>query len=118
MPFSKETASRYAEKMLSILNRKSDRICILFTNDAGIRRLNKKYRKRDKSTDVLAFETGDIVISAETAVKNSRRFGSTVAGELKLYMIHGLLHLSGYDDTPSPKRKVMRLMEEKVLRRL
>lgn len=101
-----------------MLNRKGSRICILFANDAGIRKLNKKYRKRDKSTDVLAFETGDIAISAERAAKNSKRFGSTVADELKLYMIHGILHLSGYDDVSSPKRKEMRGMEEEILARL
>ena len=55
LPFSKKTAARYAEKILAILNRKSDRVCILFANDAGIRRLNKKYRKRDKSTDCLLY---------------------------------------------------------------
>lgn len=126
LPFSKEKAVRYAEKILSALGSKGKvlreakgrRICILFADDARIRRLNKRYGKKDKSTDVLAFETGDIVISAETAARNSRGFGSTPADELKLYMIHGILHLSGYDDTTSPKRKTMRIMEEKVLKRL
>lgn len=118
LPFSKEKAVRYAVKILSIIGSKAGRICILFADDARIRRLNKRYRKRDKSTDVLAFETGDIIISAETAAKNSRSFGSTLADELKLYMIHGILHLSGYDDTTSPKRKTMRIMEERVLKRL
>ena len=118
LPFSKEKAVRYVEKILSILGSKVGRICILFADDARIRRLNKRYGKKDKSTDVLAFETGDIVISAETAARNSRSFGSTPAEELKLYMIHGILHLSGYDDTTSPKRKMMRIMEERVLKRL
>ncbi len=118
LPFSKEKAVKYAEKILSILGNKTGRICILFADDAWIRRLNKRYRKRDKSTDVLAFETGDIIISAETAARNSRGFGSTLADELKLYMIHGILHLSGYDDTTSPKRKAMKIMEKKVLKRL
>lgn len=118
LPFSKETAVRYAEKILSMVKGKKDHICILFTDDAGIRRLNKKYMKRDKNTDVLAFETGDIAISAERAAKNSKRFGSTIADELKLYMIHGILHLSGYDDVSSPKRKEMRGMEEEILARL
>jgi len=118
LPFSKEKAVRYAEKILSILGNRAGSICVLFTDDALIRRLNKRYRKRDKSTDVLAFETGDIIISAETAARNSRGFGSTLADELKLYMIHGILHLSGYDDTTSPKKETMRIMEERVLKRL
>ena len=118
LPFPKRTAVKYAEKILSIVKVRGDRICILFADDAGIKRLNKKYRKRNKSTDVLAFETGDIAISAETAAKNSRRFGSTAAEELKLYLIHGILHLSGYNDTSSSKRKEMRKMEGRILRRL
>jgi len=129
LPFSKGKAVRYAKKILSVLGNRGEvprqrgkvkgaRVCILFADDAKIRRLNKKYRKKDKSTDVLAFETGDIIISAETAARNSRRFGSTLTDELKLYMIHGILHLSGYDDTTSPKRKEMKIMEERVLKRL
>ncbi len=118
LPFSKKTAVRYAERILSIVRYKKSGVCILFVNDTRIKKLNKKYRDRDKSTDVLAFETGDIAISAEMAEKNSRRFGSTAAEELKLYMIHGILHLSGYDDTSSSKRKEMRMMEGKILRRL
>ena len=118
LPFPKKTAVKCAEKILSMVKGNKDHICILFTDDAGIRGLNKKYRKRDKSTDVIAFETGDIAISAEMAVKNSVRFGSTAAEELKLYMVHGILHLSGYDDTSSPKRKEMRRAEGRILRGL
>jgi len=118
LPFPKRAAVSYGEKILSMLKKENGRICILFTDDSGIRKLNKKYRKKDKSTDVLAFETGDIVISAESAARNSRHFGSTVANELKLYMIHGILHLCGYDDSSPPKRRAMRAMEGKLLERI
>ncbi|MDD4879164.1 MAG: rRNA maturation RNase YbeY [Candidatus Omnitrophica bacterium] len=118
LPFPKKTAIKCAEKILSMVKAKKGRVCILFTDDAGIKKLNKKYMKRDKSTDVLAFETGDIAISAETAGKNSERFGSTEADELKLYMAHGLLHLSGYDDTSPSKRKKMRRAEGRILQGL
>ena len=118
LPFSKKTAVRYAEKILSMLNMGSERACILFMNDLGIKRLNKKYRKRDKSTDVLAFETGDIAISAERAAKNSKRFGSTVADELKLYMIHGILHLFGYDDGNSRDSRKMARKQNRILDKL
>lgn len=116
LPFSKKKAAGYAEKILSALGNREARVCILFADDAGIRKLNKRYRRRDKSTDVLAFDTGDIIISAETAARNSRDFGTTMADELKLYMIHGILHLAGYDDGSPSKRRAMRTMEEKVLR--
>jgi len=117
LPFSKKTAAKYAKKILSMLNAKCD-VNILFVNNAGIQRLNKKYGRKNKPTDVLAFETGDIVISAEMAEKNAAYFGSTAAEELKLYMIHGILHLSGYDDTTAYKRKDMRKAEGYLLNRL
>ncbi len=118
LPFPEKRAIKYAEKILSIVRYKKSAVCILFVDDAGIKRLNKKYRKKNKATDVLAFETGDIAISAETAEKNSRRFGSTPDEELKLYMIHGILHLSGYDDTSPSKKKEMRKMERRILPKL
>ena len=118
LPFPEKRAIKYAEKILSLVRRKKNGICILFVNDAGIKRLNKKYRKKNKATDVLAFETGDIAISAETAEKNSRRFGSTPAEELKLYMIHGILHLSVYDDPSRSNRIEMRKMERRILPKL
>ncbi len=118
LPFPEKRAIKYAEKILSIVRYKKSGVCIFFVDDARIKRLNKKYRKKNKATDVLAFETGDIAISAETAEKNSRRFGSTPAEELKLCMIHGILHLSGYDDTSPSKRKEMRKMERRILPKL
>ena len=83
LPFPEKRAIKYAEKILSIVRYKKSGVCIFFVDDARIKRLNKKYRKKNKATDVLAFETGDIALSAETAEKNSRRFGSTPADELK-----------------------------------
>ena len=118
LPFPEKRAIKYAEKILPIVRYKKSGVCIFFVDDARIKRLNKKYRKKNKATDVLAFETGDIAISAETAEKNSRRFGSTPAEELKLCMIHGILHLSGYDDTSPSKRKEMRKMERRILPKL
>ena len=118
LPFSKKAAEGYAGRILSILKRKTGAVNILFVDDALIRRLNNKYRKIGRPTDVLAFETGDIVISVDTARRNARRFDTTTGEELKLYMIHGILHLSGYDDTSSSKKKKMRKMEEKVLKKL
>jgi len=87
----------------------------LFTDDNGIRRLNSRFKGRKSATDVLAFDTGDIAISVDTAKRNARRFGNTLSGELKLCMVHGILHLCGYDDTSAPERKVMRAMEKRML---
>ena len=80
-------------------------VCVL--SDAAIRRYNRQYRGFDKATDVLSFPTdehvenleylGDILISAETARRNARRFGLRLEEEIELLALHGMLHLLGHD---------------------
>lgn len=72
-------------------------------NDAKIQELNKKFRKKDKPTDVLAFTyggsgiLGDVIISRDTARKNARNFGIAYREEIKRLVIHGVLHVLGYE---------------------
>jgi len=115
IPFTKGSAASYASKALSALRWKGGGINILFTDDAGIKRLNSRFKGRKGATDVLAFDTGDIAVSVDTARRNARRFGNTLPGELRLCVVHGILHLCGYDDTSAPKRKAMRAMEKRIL---
>ena len=90
---------------------------VLITGDAEIRRLNRQFRHKDKPTDVLSFPTsngsaGDIAISAATAARNARRLGHSTADELKILLLHGMLHLAGHDhesDTGEMARKEARL---------
>lgn len=96
-------------------------VTISFINDVLIHRLNKKYLKKNFSTDVLTFDIAnpkekgklyaDILISAETALRNAKIFKTTTAYELSLYSIHGMLHLLGYDDHSLKNQKVMRKKE-------
>ena len=72
-------------------------IAIAIVSDARVRVLNKKYRRQDKATDVLSFDTGDIVIAAGVARRQARQAGHSYAAELKVLALHGLLHLLGYD---------------------
>lgn len=83
---------------------------VLVTSNAKIRSLNHRFRGKDKATDVLSFpvlpasfygETahfaGDIAISAEIAAANAAQFGHTVNEEVKILILHGILHLAGFD---------------------
>ena len=73
---------------------------ILITGNRRIRELNRRFRGKDKSTDVLSFPRsggGDIAISAEMAATNAERYGHAVADELKVLILHGILHLAGYN---------------------
>jgi probable rRNA maturation factor len=98
------------------------RVSILVTGSAELRRLNRRYRRADQPTDVLSFPTrgngmaGDIAISAEVAAGSARRFGHSAAAEVKILILHGLLHLAGLDHERD--RGQMSRREEKLRRRL
>ncbi len=80
-------------------------VSILLTSDKNIRTLNRSWRKKNKPTDVLSFpaadfpgqSAGDVAISIDTAARQARRFGHPLQIEIKILMLHGLLHLAGYD---------------------
>jgi len=92
-----------AEQMLKAIGRSNESATIAFVSDSKIRELNVKFRGIDKSTDVLSFPAGepdnlgDIAISLETAARQAKENGLSFNDELAQLMLHGLLHLSGYD---------------------
>ncbi len=100
-------------------------LSIVFLDDAGIRVLNRQYLCRDRPTNVLAFAMnegewggvnphilGDLAISVETALAQAVRADMPVEDVLAFYMIHGILHLTGYDHEGVSREEVRR-MEEK-----
>lgn len=114
-------------------------INVLFTDDARIREINRAYRKKDKATDVLSFPQftpaevqgrrrasdifnpylGDLVISTETTLEQAKRFGVTPRQELVRLVVHGVLHLCGYDHVKVPAREAQRMRRrERVIRSL
>ena len=77
---------------------------VLVTTSQELRVLNRRFRKKDKTTDVLSFPpmfeqgfAGDIAISADIAVRNARQLGHSAADEVKILALHGVLHLAGHD---------------------
>lgn len=77
---------------------------VLVTTSQELRTLNRRFRKKDKTTDVLSFPpmfdqgfAGDIAISADIAVQNAKRIGHAAAEEIKILALHGVIHLAGYD---------------------
>ena len=103
--------------LLQKLNREDKTVGLLLVDDSEIRRLNNTYLNRDKATNVLSFAMGegefgginphilgDIVISVETACRDALRSRIDLTDELGFLVIHGLLHLLGYDhERSSPK---------------
>jgi probable rRNA maturation factor len=73
---------------------------VLISGNQRLRELNRRFRRKNKPTDVLSFPRpsgGDIAISAQIARNNARLHGHSVADELKILVLHGMLHLAGYD---------------------
>jgi probable rRNA maturation factor len=106
---------------------------LLITGDERIKSLNLKYRGQDEETDVLAFgmendqdsfvsppsvplHLGDVVISYPRAVAQAEEYGYSVEEELDLLVVHGLLHLLGYDDQTDEERQRMWDEQETILR--
>jgi probable rRNA maturation factor len=80
-------------------------IDVLLTDDATLRSLNKTFRGKNKATDVLSFpaaenpyyHAGDLAVSLDTAARQATAFGHTLRDEVRILLLHGLLHLSGMD---------------------
>lgn len=93
-----------ANRILKRVGKKESTATIAFVSDDRIRQLNRRYRGFDKATDVLSFPTGeedvalgDIAISVERARVQARQNGLTLEQEIAQLILHGLLHLCGYD---------------------
>ncbi len=106
---------------------KEARISLALVNDATIHRINRQFLQHDEPTDVISFPLsrpgarpleGEIVISTETALAAAQELGHAAEHEVALYLIHGLLHLCGYDDHDQAERAKMRGLEAHYLHQL
>jgi probable rRNA maturation factor len=111
-------------EILEELNQPDDRLGVVIVDDAEIAGLNQQFHDTPGATDVLTFPygdgdlTGEIIISVEHAASQAQRYGTTPGRELALYVVHGILHLHGYDDlSPSPRAK-MRRAEKALMEKL
>ena len=114
-----------ATRTLDSINRAGSSLTVAFVRDPRMRELNLRFRGKPRSTDVLSFPAGDgfeadylgdIVISADTAARQSEEAGHTVEREVSELVIHGVLHLCGYDHETD--RGQMNRLELKLRRKL
>ena len=125
---ARENLIRLVEKILLYLDLSArSELCVSLVSDGDMRALNRRYRQIDTTTDVLCFPQksevnpdllGDIVISYQTAVRHSRRLEITVEEELRLLLVHAVLHLLGFDHKKKKEREIMREKEKEVLNHL
>ncbi|HEV3243793.1 MAG TPA: rRNA maturation RNase YbeY [Chthoniobacterales bacterium] len=93
----------------------SREISVLIVSDSRMASLHRQFMNESGPTDVITFQHGEIFISAETARRNARRFGNALARELRLYVVHGLLHLHGFDDRDEGSARKMQIVQRRIL---
>jgi len=91
---------------------------VSIVSDAAIARIHWQFMQIAGATDVITFEHGEIIISGETAINYATEYSQKLEEELALYIIHGLLHLGGFDDVKSSDAKKMRSLQNRILKRL
>jgi probable rRNA maturation factor len=96
--------------------RKLNAVSVWIISDRRISRLHLQFFGDSSPTDVITFHDGEIFISVETTRRNARRFGNSLMSEIKLCIVHGLLHLHGFDDGEPADLRKMKNTQEKVLR--
>jgi probable rRNA maturation factor len=109
VPISVRPLQQFQERVRRELGFAPESVTIQLISDASMARLNETYRKKHGPTDVLSFPAngarpvqgaeyvGDIAISPETARRNARRFSRSLPGEMRVLILHGMIHLAGFD---------------------
>lgn len=127
--FQQGRLRRLAEQVLSATGESTAELSIELVGDRRMRRLNRVYRKQDRTTDVLAFPMresenpcptllGDVVISIPTALRQAKEAGRSLEDELAALLVHGVLHLCGYDHERGKKDAARMHRRERAILRM
>ena len=121
-PVDRKKLRKTAEKILSVLGYPASELSVAIVGDRTIRRLNREYLGRDKPTNVISFAMqegpfaalnlqllGDVAISADTCAREAEEGGISLAARLHFLLLHGILHLTGYDHERSGEREAERM---------
>jgi probable rRNA maturation factor len=128
------TLTHLAERVLSAVGESGLELSLELIGDRRMRRLNREYRKKDRPTDVLAFSIreavmppgvrpvaqmlGDVVISLPTALRQAKEAGRSIDDELAMLLVHGVLHLCGYDHERNSREAARMSRRERALLQL
>ena len=118
----KTQIKRWVKRVVSEHSKILGEINYIFTSDSSILKINQDYLQHDYYTDVITFDyseerkiAGDIFISLETVKSNAQKFEQDFDIELHRVIIHGILHLIGFEDKTPQNQKIMRLQENNAL---
>lgn len=111
-----------ARRALDLIDDTRSQLGIVLVDDITMAKLNEEYHATPGPTDILSFDygegQGELIISVDHAVHHARRFRTTPRRELMLYVVHGILHLHGYNDATPRERRRMRTAERRLISRL
>ena len=122
-----EKLAEWIESSASAEGKAISAVNIIFCSDEYLYQMNMDYLQHDTYTDVITFPyssheddfiEGDIFISVERTAENAKKFGVSAELELNRVIIHGILHLIGYDDKTADKKKIMTAKEDEYLAKL
>ena len=128
VPVPLQPLQLFYERVRRELGFAPDSVAIQLISDVSMARLNETYRKKHGPTDVLSFPAngvrpkkgakyiGDIAISPETARRNARRFSRSLPAEMRILILHGMIHLAGFDHETD--RGEMNRLERRLRKRL
>jgi probable rRNA maturation factor len=128
VPVALQPLQNFYERVRQELDFPPDGVTVQLVSDGAIARLNQTFRKKRGPTDVLSFPAkhtrakqradyvGDIAISPETARRNARRFSRSLPAEMRILILHGMIHLAGFDHETD--RGQMDRLERRLRRRL
>mgnify|MGYP006280948767 CR=1 FL=1 len=116
----KKLFKKIAKIAADMENYESGTVSVALIRNDEIRELNKKFRNKNESTDVLSFPMdekiwGDIIISVDKVIEQAEEYGHSIKRELIYLYTHGILHLLGYDHKEDSDKKIMRQKEEEIL---
>ncbi|NLD61098.1 rRNA maturation RNase YbeY [Candidatus Sumerlaeota bacterium] len=124
----RKVVTKVPSMVLELENRAEAEVSIAFVDDDEMRSLNKQYRGKDKTTDVLSFALsegedsavmpdviGDIIISLPVAARQAEEYDTTIDAEIARLLVHGTLHLLGYDHMKPGDEKIMFPLQEEYL---
>ena len=118
----KRLTSRWLKEVAASEGRKMGDVSVIFCSDKYLLDINKKYLGHDYYTDIITFDycegdtlNGDLFISIDTVRANADFYGATFHEELSRVIVHGVLHLIGYDDHTEEDVKQMRAKENEYL---
>ena len=112
--------SIWINQVIETEGNKCGEINYIFVKDAYLLEINKKYLQHDTYTDIITFPesfnsniiTGEIFISLDRVLENAKKFEVDISDEFKRVLVHGILHLLGYNDKTDEEKKIMRAKED------